>query len=468
MGKFFLVIQVLLVSSLISCGGKTGGSNKSKEDQWKEFVDGNTPKFLVKAQNNCGVGIQSFSDLNFSFSRYFESRDNFVTYDLENQFFGNIIQSNNNGPIKTSLYDSEMLYGYDYKWSDEYKNYEIIKEYDFITENAGNDLFICENSGTFTGNFYESAGLNISQVVTQTFNKIKEADPEIKIDPITVHVGLKFKLQQSFLGGANNREIKSQYRTDNAFYFGRDKILAFLPESEEAAMAAPLWEIPMVGAHEYGHHVFNTLISSKIGHVHDKVGSCFKENKLESLLKNHYFEDRDKSHENFTLRAMNEGFADLIAFYTNSKSERSLDGVECMENNRDLNSSTYGDGTKKYFSYTAQIRMDSSYNYGQDSDCNTPDFQAIHEVGASFAYIMDQIISLKASTQKEKLQLLLKWTNKFSEVHPLITKKEPSAYIKHAVEIMAVLINNEVGTSSKNIKCEDINQHFAGYDCEIL
>ncbi len=278
-------------------------------------------------------------------------------------------------------------------------------------------------------------------MVTQTYDKIKDADPDVKLDQITVHVGLKFKLHQSFLGGSFNKQIKTQYRTDNAFYFGRDKVLAFLPESEEGAMAAPLWEIPMVGAHEYGHHVFNTLISEKIGFVHDKVGSCFKENKLERLLKNYLFADRDKSHENFTLRAMNEGFADLIAFYTNAKNERSLEGVECMEDNRDLNSSTYGDGTKKYFSYTSEIRMNSNYNYGQDSDCNTPDFQAIHQVGASFAYVMDQIISLKASTQKEKLQFLLKWAKKFSSVHPLISSKEPFSYIKHAVEVMAVVIN---------------------------
>ena len=104
-------------------------------------------------------------------------------------------------------------------------------------------------------------------------------------------------------------------------------IISFYPQSEEVIKAkefggVPLWEMPWVTGHEYGHHIFRTIFP-----YYDKFGTKLDE---KTSYKHHNcwlhngerHEDLTNSHKEIyklkklkLLKALNEGFSDLFSFY---------------------------------------------------------------------------------------------------------------------------------------------------------
>jgi hypothetical protein len=462
----FIVLGIILSG----CGSGTGSPNNSSG--WSETTSGGTPILLTKQINECFTSFNQDSNQEIMVYRFIDGFSSKVKIDFNKQIRTNYVESlESSGPIIRSYYGTEISYLREFEYIDEYEDYIQTTQTPFKFDIDGELLSVCPGFESYEKDSYENAGLSISHTITQTYNNIKAANADIELEPISVYVAPLINVESKYIGGIDNKTIKMKTETDNAFYNPNKKMIAFLPHSVEKEIAAPYWEIPMVAAHEYGHHVFNTLIGSKIKKLEKKsVGNCFKEHSFNKSALSAAVANRSTSATSFTLRAMNDGFADLIAYYTNSESERGLSGVKCFEFNREISSSTFGDGTKKYFSAQARRTMDSSSTIADDGNCNTPNFQRIHETGATFAYVIDRILDKYTTSQKNKLGLLLKITPIIAAIHEQIPSVLPSYYLQVNIEYFVKVLDSFIEDESKRLGCSLVKEHMylSSGSCLIL
>ncbi len=459
-------VGLFMVLSIFGCGKE---SNNSRSNSWSEYLKGGTPIPLFKEVKNCNKEFNPENDSHIYIFRYRNGTSNLVELNFLNQIQSSFILSEKQGPLVKSIYGSEISYELTNKYYEELGGYFPVSMTDYSFSKKGKKLDICPGLDSYDKKSYENAGLSISYTITKTYNKVKEVYPKLDLGQLTLYVAPIISVTESFHGGEKNKQKETRIDTDNAFYNGQKKMIAFLPESEERKFVAPLWEIPMVAAHEYGHHIFNVLVNSKIGSKSELIGNCFNGHKREDLqLSQGKF--RDIRPQAFTLRAINEGFADLIAYYTNEDHERGLKGVRCFEKNREVSSEIYGDGTKKYFSAKAKEVMDSMVAIEADRDCNTPNFQKIHEAGASFAYMANHMIAKVTSDKDLKLKLLLFWGNYLSQFHSKLEKARPSTYMQASMEILVLLINSLITEDANKFSCSVIGEYIdmEGKSCLLI
>ena len=177
-----------------------------------------------------------------------------------------------------------------------------------------------------------------------------------------------------------------------------------------------LWNVPMVGSHEYGHHLFAMIYPeavSKDQHSVHKKGLCFdnrihKVSKFSSKTISNLVRSADQQE---VLAALNEGFADLVAYYSLGDQERSLDGITCLETNRDVGSKYFANlTTEKKFSNEVLESFFSLLTNTQHTSClSTPDFQDIHTIGAIFASSTDRLLNIVTQDKKRKLKVTVQW-----------------------------------------------------------
>jgi len=370
--------------------------------------------------------------------------------------------------------DKRVIYNY----VEEIEDYteDLIK--DFTDE--GRDSEVCPELTTIDDNTVENATLLVTHFIDKTYNAVTENGISL--------ARLKFKIAPSIYtyllinGGpyGKNQFNRKGYKTDNAYYSPDEQGIVFLPPSKEGKEKGlfgrtPLWEIPMVASHEYGHHIFHTVMTNyenrsdkSIQHLcfNNEINQGFSE-KNDALVR------KTDIHE--AVSSINEGFADLISFYTLSSEESSLKNVTCMEKNRDLNYTSFKNGDRKTFNKHVIGLMNDPISKDTTKNCSDPDFQEIHDLGAVFASIVNETLDLFVTTESdeiqksEKLKLLLMWLKKFNSEYSVdfkyvdIERGFQRAYellVQTAIDETAIEVVNICETVEKNFSSMNSNYYF--------
>jgi hypothetical protein len=233
----------------------------------------------------------------------------------------------------------------------------------------------------------------------------------LKLKPLKIRFFPLIKSQTEQYISENQISRKSGFLTDNAYYYGHRSEIVFLPQSQEAVdnhvfAGVPLWKIPMVMAHEYGHHVFRSKVTKPL-----KTDLCF-----DNMSK-----DQENIKQNFALRyvtqdtvlsAINEGFADLFSFYT-LKEEASVEGLPCFGKDRGIKERYFSSGTAKIFNQKvlSAFKSKMAMNIRMHCEIHT-NFQDIHMVGAVWAHFVDSLLTKANFSNEQKLNFILNWVKK--------------------------------------------------------
>lgn len=258
-------------------------------------------------------------------------------------------------------------------------------------------------------------------------------------------------------------------KVNNAYYYSN--VITFLPQGVTRFEGndyipfggVPLWKIPMVVMHEYGHHLFATIFyhgdihlhsDESIADVHDS-GPCFNPAPEGEILASEI--KKRTLDKNLARRALNEGFADIFAYY-GSEEGRSLLGLGCFTNSRDVESHIFRNGDLKKLNADAlkEFLNEKTVHY---SGCGTDvDFQDIHIVGAVYAHAIHTTLNKLVTTDEQKLEFIFDWVAKIGKSY--LSYKKPEQVLAGAVNAFIEVLRDKKVYST--YRCQKMQGFFPG------
>ena len=220
----------------------------------------------------------------------------------------------------------------------------------------------------------------------------------------------KIQVTQSIRNEQDLSVHETKTKVNNAYYHYANQEIAFLPMAKTAygrlpLKGVPFWKLPLVGAHEYGHHLFSKLMPRFMKEYKSRMQSehgCFVEDSLEKKSSSHFFRLVD---------AFNEGFADLFAHMVLKEKGIDYKGLGCIEKDRMATSESFSDGTMK--SLTKDVI--SRYFTGSSGGTSRPScYQRVnlrdpHKLGAIFAHVATELLKHIDASEDEKMALIFQW-----------------------------------------------------------
>lgn len=316
------------------------------------------------------------------------------------------------------------------------------------------EIDLCADVIEYDRNTVEGAALNATYYINRAHRIFTESTGSY-VPPVKLNISPE--VRQTFVNGANRDTF---YLTDNALYLMENKSIVFLPHSLEAKSAGfymNFWEIPMVPAHEYGHHIFASLMDfSFILRGGQSVCFNFREDAPHSQAPR-------KIKNLDVLHAFNEGFADLVAHYTLPEEDRGFKGVKCMEVTRDVSQPNLMSGTPKTFSPEALRSFFSSTNEDAGNTCEQSNFQDVHVIGAIFAYNADRFMSQYTDSTAIKLQILKSWVESLRRHHWRLSSLGSRRYFEEVFELFLRLSLEKFDRKFDRSSCEEVNKIYPGF-----
>lgn len=307
----------------------------------------------------------------------------------------------------------------------------------------GQRLFFCRKDANYPRESLENAALASMIGIIKTYSVQKSLFPEEKIPKLTLLIH-PLIIDHHY---TDNEEIKDavsfdihHVRTDNAFLFSREEgnYIAALPTSVEfgsrkRASEPHIWEVPSIMSHEYGHHIF-----------HHYAPSLANQRGDDQVSQSPYL-DLAKS-------AINEGFADLLAYFTFSLEYPEF-GWFSLHNtyfNREVSKSECSDGTKKKLDeWFLHHYLHQTPNLPQES-IHTPDPTDNHALGAILAHGLFRIFgSSKQFTKMENPQLreayrrTIAWSAKMQSSFEEDCASSPGLFLQKSLEHSISLLKEE-------------------------
>lgn len=322
-----------------------------------------------------------------------------------------------------------------------------------VSKKNGSDVTICPDQ-VYKTNSIESAALNAAYYIHLVFKKVMPLLPEHEIKPITLKVGSiwKYEIQQMAPGGMF---IGTSYETDNALYEAASHTITFLPHSRsKKAYLYPMnfWSIPMVAAHEYGHHIFHTLSPQTDSSLH--LSGCFHPiveiNKPDANIKN-----MDVEH------SLNEGFADLIAFYALPANERGVQGINDLDKDRDVSSAQFS-GLKAEKTYNEHV-LRGFFN-SSSAPIDHLRYRSPHLFGAVFAHRVDFFLSSLDATEDQRLEIVLDWAREFGQRKPGMSGLDPRAFLEAS---LAMMVESGIKRMNKTLDakvCKEVTRFYPAFN----
>lgn len=374
--------------------------------------------------------------------------------------------------IYQSMYNSKYSETYTYNFSDITNQYSSLLSSDFINLKSQKEVNFCENSKSYGRLSVEAATINVSKTIETVSQNFKTNFPDLDIDNIILDIGPIQEITINKNKGPLDLTKSTYFRTDGASYNPFTKKITFYPPSNELVKLNNFpffWEIPTVAAHEYGHHIFNSITSSNSANFkgsHD-IG-CYNSNYtfIEASSQNEGLER--PNFKGFSIKSLNESFADLFAYYSLSNSKRKLKKLNCLSKVREVNSSRFSPKHKKVYSAKGVEILNDPLFIKSDESCSTPNFQEVHDVGAIFAHGFDKLISKVTSKKKTKLKILINWLNLVKEEYYLIENNKPIHFLFHSMELAAIAAGNITDSNINEIQCSDLNYTFPSIQKKCL
>lgn len=451
--KFYLLSSALILG--LSCGPKEHG--ESKPGVYINNVN-RTPIELFKEYPECAENVSTSESSFFNLVQFLRGNGFNRQVDMSYSLKGSSL---NGYQIEQTFYDTKMMLKKTYR-------YGRLTSVTFNVTNSPKEMSICPGIKSYDRYSYENASMSATYAIGKTAAKLKEigfrAPKEVKVfvSPYTIE-----RIENEL----DDRIVREDFRiTDNAYYFPHLTAVIFLPQSEESAGGAsfgniPLWEVPMVGSHEYGHHIFHTIMTSASDSLAVYDHGCFNQDPEMAIETPESIRSVSVSD---VLGSFNEGFADLISYYTLDSGESGLRGVICMETNREVSSPRFANGALKMFNQEVMNTFLSEESSGA-SGCINPNYQQIHTFGAVFAHVSERVMEAMGLTKKEKLATTVAWLKDLNRIHGPLSSQGPERYIVKSYELMA---RNAMRASrmDKRFQCSIAKQFvpYSRYDQEVL
>jgi hypothetical protein len=360
-----------------------------------------SPVLLTKQSEHCSE--KSFSESERLLNLFLNGDATNSRRDIREIFKGIFVKSADRSVVTNTFYGTDV---------------ELIprgNQLEMVHHSRGRQVTVCPEVSSYERDTVESASQNVSYFITKTHKAVAAQAPGLKIPSIKIHISPRHRvtLRVKSLGGKK----MSFYKTDNAFYDPTEKSVTFLPHSQawkNAGIKANFWEVPMVASHEYGHHIFQTILKGPGGKITGSrsLTPCFSNHPVVEdgeVVTPSTFADKVS-----ILGAYNEGFADLISYYSLASEERSVQGVRCLSISRDVGKSTFFDGKQKVFSNEVLSTFFSPSPLPQDLPCEVTNFQGIHTMGAVFAHSADRMLEHWTVSKEEKLAVTILWARKLA------------------------------------------------------
>jgi hypothetical protein len=306
---------------------------------------------------------------------------------------------------------------------------------------------------------YQSAAANALYSFSLIENAKNQQMLPAGISKITLRVGTNVKqIKERSDNGKLIRDVKNLI--NNAFYSYNSKEVTFVPQGTPHEGISPfssiaMWEIPFVGTHEYGHHIFSYLVPNYTNdksiafhskHCFDKGSSSFTKSR-----------GRNAS-VNDSMKALNEGISDLFSRYILDK-KVTLKGITCLEKTRDVDSKIFANNRPKKMSQNVFDEFLSAKS-PSGSDCNlSVNFHDSHMVGAIIANTFYELLESKDLTKKEKLNFLYDYLKKINIKYHELKSMDAQSAIENMVYMGIEQGNSLIGMSKRN-KCRFVATHF--------
>lgn len=465
------LIYVGVASLILSgCGLKDKGNNsefrktyyvKQIYPLYKQFNSCNElQKSKAESEENNGVSLQYYQFLNGMLQ--------VVNSDYSIFTQKNYVLQNTKNIVSSIKYGGKIEKLYTYYYDEITQDYFLYSEEDAKIGSESKELSFC-NTDEIHGRYsYEGVGLSSLNSVYDSYSAINNLGLNINLSPVSVVIGYEKLRMNKYLGGAQDKLQLNYYKADNASYSPLEKELTIYPQSIQSKDDdnAPLWDYRMVGSHEYGHHVFNELVTKyeKKDFDHNDFEhdiSCFaSQENYQKMMIELFAEDHDNS-STFALRSINEGVADLIAYYTVKEGFNNYKKLECFKSTREVDSFYTWNASKKVFSAEGVELMDSTTRkIHEDPSCDDIDYQEIHSVGSIFAHQLDAFYSKYTKDRQLKLKYLILWQKKLADEQTTLKSLNASYFIFHAMELAMKVSLDEMGSSAEDSKCSLMNDAF--------
>jgi hypothetical protein len=439
------LLPLMFILSAVSCG-KSG--HKPQLVVIPHFEE--NAVFLDKEVTDCAE--KSFDDSGFEFdlNLFLVGNIKSESRDFKGLVDGLYVRDVEGQSIKRSLYGGRQFLLADI---DDDGNILGIREDRNRRVEPHADVSVCPDKRIYDTNSIEGATLNSSYFINEVHQKVRKAAPQILIKPIDLNIGTIVEVS-AYKQLKNGLHKLTMYVTDNAYYSPDTLSIDFLPQSknEKNAGQPNLWNVPMVPAHEYGHHIFN-MITPQEGN--STVGGCFGENsKLRMRNGEILGVDISSGVTNESVEnALNEGFADLIAYYSLRPDEYSLNGINHLAYNREVGFSYFIIYGKKEFSDSI---LNSFFSAGRRSDDYTNFFQDGHILGAIFAHRADQFMNSLGLSRDARLETILRWAQDYANARASMRSLTPRGYLDRMLQLFIRANYQKPLRTIDSVQCKEI------------
>ena len=347
----------------------------------------------------------------------------------------------------------------------------------------------------------------VSEAVKNTrLNGLKQVD--IRIHPI-------FKKEEVVIG-TNHKRTESKTIINNALFNYVQNEMIILPQgkNEQGIIpfnGTPLWDVPLVIAHEYGHYIFSQLYPNYFKHVAphkiSRAHLCYNNEHIK-LIENETEKDKkqkEKSEEkeevkeqaqpafkfeikdfkagtmrqaqsqktdntrggkntveeqssfnrpvdkNTIIGAFNEGFADLFARYT-LDDKYTVNGLGCLTKTRDVYNSEFLSGEKKIFGNEVINSFLATVKLDRKSCYEQANYQSLHNVGSIFAYGIDTLYTELGLSKEQKLKQIIRWVQSINRAHNYIQSLNHQDAMKYYILLAFENMMDQYPSNQNKIK----------------
>lgn len=451
--KFLLSSVVVFV--IVSCGVKEEAAPK----MGVTYIDSShgEPILLEKRQQEfkCPSLLTNDQDLDIISEFHTSWRYTVIPFKIPVKFRSGIVS---NSLLSSVTFGGKVAYNESYI-KNTFTSKELLKSENFK---------VCPGVDYSEENNFDSASASAVFAFQQAEKEMKNVN--LNLPPVKLRIAPIVKHTQEW--GHNKRIIKRE-RTlvNNAFYHKAKAEVVFLPQGKNSEgkipfSEVPLWKIPFVGVHEYGHHLFANLMRNYFDEKHlsgaKHMSLCFN-NKEHSHPHIHSVTgvQKDTSRQvsvHDVMGALNEGVSDLLARVVLDQ-KFNLTGVGCFEYTRDVQVKMLANGEQKQINEDVIKSFLSSDKVEVESCYGDQDYQDPHIIGAIIAHGIHRLFEQVTLTKTQRLKLIVSWLKEVNFEFLKLKDENHKDTLEKIIEIgiKTVLSNHSI---PKDQSCITINTVF--------
>jgi hypothetical protein len=335
-------------------------------------------------------------------------------------------------------------------------------------------------SEQYTAKSYEGAALHASKYLNLAAKKFQGLNMK-PLTPVSVWIAPKVEVRKLYDNSDGTVDVKKSYIVNNASYNRGQKRVTFYPQGSVDNRpipfnGVPLWQVPMVISHEYGHHVFAEYFNSLSDLTGIKLDGdlCFDTSEGHFHSSTAVKTNRSRTVDNsVVLKTFNEGYADLFAYYVNGKKKNNLSKLTCLKRSRDVDSDFFYNFQQKKL---GRDEVDIFFHQnvfavrGCDEDVN---YQDVHMIGAVIARFYRATTKLYGWDSTKSLRVLTQWVSAMAADYYDNRYLSPKQIMSFGLNKMAEVIGrNASRTSDKYNLCQNFDFYFPAFklkiDCPVV